>query len=868
MKRTALAMLALWLPSLCLALEPISDEQIATLHWMPQVGSEAMSRTRALELWLAEDPADLTDWRRQVDLRQINLDRQLDHGRPALANWMDGRVGWLIQARQQNLAAPATAQRLSQRLLSSLDSASAFSPITPHTRFRAEATWARFRELLRAAPVADAELEIAAFWSGLQALAAEEPEAQRKHALAQVERARAMGREETSDGRLRALAGIADADSVAAWERGDGLTALWSLFESLMLLLPLDAAEDAQARLAVIGDMMAAGEAPLRAVDTDFPILLAQLHDAAEYMASSPPLSDLAARELLDAYFRLAFFVPDAAFYLDQPVRDHISQILIDCEINPDLVGPLPRQLFEQCPERLVGLLREGLSDDELVGVREGPFAPEFLRRELGLLSWQRARYLDGYLNWALQASCQPPEWVNVVEWSILVDYLSSWVPQRPVFFATARWQEAVDDLLEEIGRRQESHEAWLDCITGHGGQRRDPVSRLIRLQTQALNELEGALQTAYQAFLREATRPGADIDLAGAVDQLTAYRPEGLSVMPCAGGETCGARVELPVSRALLGLFPNTFLLADQLGIGRLGLCYDNVRWVDRSLQGARPQDPQVANYFGRLSFELVGTFDDGGGMATVFRQRLTSAERSHYLFAEASDDLLAMDCPISLSGLPVASRLPPERRGLVPDRLTYFVATPVTADGKLSANWDRGAEWRDWFLTDERVEIIESPRPDMLQARVQAEMEALNARRERRIAASLLSAVDQDPLGQAMAVVSDTSGLIRRVLEIHYPRLLRHDGSLRAAVVGTGGLVGREQVRQFRDTGEPLTHLARNARARLLTLQSIWEELPDAVRERGQPAPETDIALHQLKELQSLTRSSTAVVELLPEP
>lgn len=868
MKRTALAILALLLSALSWGLEPISDEEIAALHWMPQTDVEAMLRTRALEWWLAEDASDLSDWRRQVDLRFVSLERQAHRWAPVMATWMDGRLGWLVQARQQNLAAPATAERLSQRLLSSLDQSSSVNLITPHIRFGSEAMWAELRSRLRTASVPDAELEIAAFWAGPKALAAEAPEVKRRHALAQVQRSRALNAEMMPGDRLRAMAAMAGADSQSAWERGHDLTALWSLFEGLVLLLPIQAPAEASALQLLIEEIMAAGEPRLRAVDTDFPILLAQLHDAAEYMAVSPPLADLAAGELLDAYFRLALFVPDAAFYMDQPVRDQIRQVLMDCQVNPDLVGPLPRQVFEQCPERLFGLLRSSLGDDELVGVREGPFAPEFLRRELGLLSWQRARYLDGYLNWTLEAGCHTQEWVNVVEWSILVHYLSTWVSQRPVFFATARWQEAVEDLLEAMSMRQEGHEAWLDCISGHGGQRRDPISRLIRLQTQALRELDAALQAAYQAFLGDSTRPGADIDLAAGADQITTYRPEGLSLLPCGGGQTCGARVELPVSRALLGLFPNTFLLADQLRMGRLGLCYDSVRWVDRSMQGARAQDPLVANFFGRLSFELVGTFDDGSVIETVFRQRLTSAERSHYLFAEASEELLEMDCPIPLTGLPVSSRLPPERRGLVPDRLTYFVSTPVTADAKLSANWDRGAEWRDWFLTDERVEIIEGPRPDMLQARVLAEMESLKTRRERRIAAGLLSSVNQDPLAQAMAAVSDTSFLLRRMLEIHYPRLLRHDARVRAAVMGVGGLLGRDQVRQFRDAGEPLTDLANDGGTRLLALQLIWEQLPDSLREQGQAAPETDVALKQLIELQSLTRSSAPAVESSPEP
>lgn len=868
MKRITLAILVLILSPPSWGLEPISDETIAMLHWMPQTAEQALLRSRALELWLAEQPGEVSDWRRQIDLRVLNLEREAQRWQPLLASPVDGLLGWLVQARNQDLGAAATAERARETLLASMLQPSPIHPVPVQTRLSADLLWADLRTRLRAAGLDSVELELGAFWAGQRALAAGAGEADREHARQQVRRVR-DSRRQTPGQQLAALVAMARAESAVAWQRGDDLPALWFLLEAMILSVPLQASTATESLLTLTRTMMEDGQARQRAVDEAFPVLLAQLHDAARYLAATPPAPDLAAHELADAYFRLALFVPDAAFYLDQPVREHLTEALAECQVNPDLVGPLPRQVFEQCPQRIFSLLQEGLATDELVGGADGPFAPEFLRREMSLVSWQRARYLDGHLNWELQSGCQAPIWINPLEWSILVHALWIWVPQRPVFFATLRWQDAVEDLLDQAAELGQAQLAWLDCISGHGGQRRDPVSRLIRLQHNALNELDAALQSAYQAFLVDQTRPGSDVDLAGGVDQVTAYRPEGLSVLPCSEGQTCGARAELSVSRALLGLFPNTYLLADQLDMGRVGLCYEAVRWVDREMQQARPQDPRVANYLGRLSFELVGTFDDGGGVETVFRQRLTSTERSHYLFAEAGDELLELECPLSLSGRPVASQLPPERRGLVPDRLTYFVSTPVTADSKLSANWDRGAEWRDWFLTGDRIEVIETPRPAVLEARVQGELEALSARRERRIAGRLLSTTESDdPLSQAMAAVADASALLRRVLEIHYPRLVRHDTALRSALVGSRSLLGREQVRQFRDGELPLLTLAVEGRQRLAALQTLWDSLPDGLREQGQPAPEIDMALGQLAELRALTRSSADFVESSPEP
>ncbi|TVS11344.1 MAG: hypothetical protein EA419_08290 [Wenzhouxiangella sp.] len=864
MKQITLAVLGLSLSAASWALAPASDEDIALLHWLPETAGEAMIRTRALSQWLDQVDTDALDWRRQVDLRAITLARQAQTQRPLDSVSVDGMLGWLVQARDQDLASPGTSDLLAASMLSAVGPDSSRDPVPIQVRQRAEPIWAELRQRLHEAGVAEPDLEISAFWAGPRALVAEMDDRERAHAREQVRRVRTLDSMDGGD-RLVVLARVAAAESEAAWRRGDELRALWSLLEALTLAAangsPIEALEQ-------IAEMTEAGEARLRGVDEGFPVVLAQLQDAARYLAEQPPEVDSAALDLLDAYFRLALFAPDASFYLDQPVREHLVQAINECQAAPDLVGPLPRQLFEQCPERLFALLRDGLTTEELVGGESGPFASEFLRREMSLISWQRARYLDGHLNWLLQAGCEPPEWNNPLEAAILVQYLATWVPQRPVFFGALRWQEALEDLQDGVTSQLEQQADWIDCLSGQGGQRRDPVTRLLLLHARALADLGTALDAAYREFQNEATRPGSDVNLDGSVDQVTVYRPEDLNVQPCTGGQTCGARVELPVSRALLGLFPNTYLLADQLAIGRLGLCYESVRWVDREMRSARPQDPRVANYFGRLSFELVGTFDDGSGPETVFRQRLTAAEPAHYLFAEAGESILELDCPASLAGEPVGSELPPGRRGLVPNRLTYFAATPVTAEALLTANWDRGAEWRDWFLAADRVETLETRSPTALQGRVQAALDDLVTRRERRLAARLLAFNEDDVLSRAMAEVADNAAFLRRVMELHYPRLIRHDVRLRSYLTGSRSLLGRDQVRRFRDAGRPLVELAAEGRERLSLLQAAWEEQPEILREQGQTVPETAVVLGQIDRLRRLTQPPPASAESSPDP
>lgn len=154
---------------------------------------------------------------------------------------------------------------------------------------------------------------------------------------------------------------------------------------------------------------------------------VALLADAASYLDGPEPAVQPAIAELADAYARLALFMPDMAFYLDQPVRQAMRRVSADCDPDPLLVGPLPREVFERCVKHLLDVIGQGLDSEELVGGVNGPFAPHFLRREMGLVSWQRAAYLDGHLNWLLDAPCPPAARANVLEWSLAVENLVRW---------------------------------------------------------------------------------------------------------------------------------------------------------------------------------------------------------------------------------------------------------------------------------------------------------------------------------------------------------------------------------------------------------------------------------------------------------
>jgi hypothetical protein len=829
------------------------------MHWLDATAVEARLRTEAVAQWLLDPQAEAQNWREQIELRVLALASRGPAPYPSHSVLLDGMLGWLVHARARPL------DRMGQNDLLAETFLQGFGMPADESALRAAEVWTQLQARLEDGGLVAPGLAIAQFWAGLFATAERMTPQVRDHAAAQAERAAqlpALGGME----RMAALAVMARESAEFNWGQNQILAAVWHLMDALAIQASLGQAEELDALEQLLVQMANAQAGVLQAVDADLPLVLARLADVLVYARAEPMQADEAIAELTDAYFQLALMAPDASFYLDQPVRDRLTDLVEDCLPNPALVGPLPLGSIEECPERLLEALLNVLDSEELVG-GTGPFAPEFLRREADLLSWQRSRYLDGHLNWQMQAGCEPPARASALEWSILVQALSSWMTQRPVVFQTERWQSSIALVMEAIESQVADQRAWLDCLTGQGGQRIDPVTRLLTLHDRALVNLDLALDSAYQDFLLAETRPGSDVNLGAGVEQQTAYRPEGLVVGPCADGLTCGARVALPVSRALLGLFPNTYLLADQLGMGSLALCYDNVRWVDREMRPARPDDDLVGNYYGRLSFELIGQFEVEDDRETVFRQRLIANEAEHYLFASANDEVLEQECPDGMAGRPVASHLPADRLGLVPDRLTYFAATPVTANGLLAANWEQGAEWRDWFITPDRTEVLEAPGATALQVRVQSAMDELSMRRERLVASRLLGDPEADPLSAALAVVSDSRILIRRLIEIHYPRLHRHDQTIRSLLTGTEGLIGREQIRRFAERGRPLSMLADEGRSHLARLRSEWETLPGLIREQGQISPEAVHATRLLSRLRSLS-STTAGVESLPDP
>lgn len=838
-------------------------QDILALHWHPASSDEAALRTLAAAAWL-ETRSGAAGWPAEANAHALRLRRVLHAGGTLTPSLADGVMVWLLAQQEARLT--DLEEGFPEPELRGLENLLEDAVEGPLWRLRIQATlqadtvWRQLAERLGT----EGEGRLADWWADLAGVleeTAEHPASWAEYARAQAERVRRLTDSVDADQRFKRMDAILRAQAEQALQDGRSLDWVWTSYEGLLRLLPAGSAgmELAAGWRSWLGLAQEQAGGRLRKVDVSLPVVVVQLQDAARYLAGAGDARTLAMEELADVYARLALFAPDMAFYLDQPVRSPVQRLIAQCGLERMQAGPLPRESFERCIDRYGSMLHKGLSSEELVGEARGPFALEFLRRELRLLSWQRAAYLDGHVQWLFAADCQSPAWVNVLDWSLLADHMVRWIWQRPLRLDGGDWESRIEQLDERMQQLAQENRAWLQCLTAQGSKEHDPVVRLLAWHQAALQEVAELLEQSRLDFRNAVVRPGGDVDLTGTVDQLTSYRPESLSIGPCPQAQRCGARTELPVSRALLNLFPNAHLLADQISMGEISLCYERVRWVERSSRPARRNDEGLTDYFGHLSFDLVGSFApaDGRAAETVFRYRLTDSESRHYLFANDDPEIAASDCPADWVGLPVASRFAGEHSGMMPNRLTYFVSAPTTPEALLLANWDRGAEWRDWFVTGQGTRLIEAADAEAMETAVRATLAELAQRRERQLYSPLINpprAGRQDALADAMSRVADTAALLRRVLELHYPRIIRQHAPVRAMLVGEEGLITRDRVRQLRERGHSALEVPQRGLERAVRFEELWQTLPAALREGGQSPPEIDYALENFRLLQRL--------------
>jgi len=551
---------------------------------------------------------------------------------------------------------------------------------------------------------------------------------------------------------------------------------------------------------------------------------------------------------LADVVAQLALLIPDMGYYFDTPVRARIADeinicISIAAALDEDGIPTMTRRQFDACMETLLQLAESETRIAELSGNISGPFTTETLRRELSITPWQRINYGVGYLHERYSTDCQPPvnALPNPLEWAVIATTMTWFAGHSPEFFHTPQnesrltgmriiGEQLIQGLAEQSG-----------CLASSGTGINDPVSRGMADYELALRELDLGIENAELDFRTRRLSPGADVSLDQDALQKTAYRPDDLIIEPCNAQAVCEMSGKLSATRALIGLFPDEYLIAEQSGMGKIEICYRNMEWVKRRSELVRPDDENVANYFGHLGFDLVGRFMEKGQVSDIFGFRFTSPQEHHYLFAQASAEVLDDSCPVEWVGSRVVTPLREKRAGIVPNRLTYLAASRTLPSRLLQNNWDRGAEWRDWFVTGIGVSTLQVPPGPEVTTRLNQHLLSLYQAEQAEIYQRVLlpnarnSEGDDVSLFDEMSQVSISKALIRMQMMLFYPESLFNSDAIRMAVAGDAGLLEGRILRRFRADDIALTSVNGIARERLNKLREVWTKQPEAVRMQG---------------------------------
>ena len=595
---------------------------------------------------------------------------------------------------------------------------------------------------------------------------------------------------------------------------------------------------------------------------------LATVFDAFQYLQSGqadPSRLSALRKDLANAVAQFVLLLPEMVHYYEQPVRRRISEeinicISIMANHDPDGVTKLTREQFDACLESMIELTEVLVSREDLAGDMEGPFGTEQLRRELRVPPWQRINFALGYLHEQYPTACELPAspLPNPLEWASLANLMVWFASQSPVYFQTpenealiVRMRQQGMDLLQGMFEQ-------VDCISGVGTGIGDPVVRSMAGYRDALDNLVAALREAELGFRESRLKAGADVVLHGDASQQTAYRPEDLIIGPCNTDTVCEMAGELEATRALIGLFPDPYLIADQAGLGEIEICYDNMLWVNRRAEPVREDDAHVANYFGHLSFDLIGRYREKGEVRNVFGSNFMSPDEYHYLFAGATDEVREDSCPTEWIGTKIVTGLNSRNSiRVVPDRLTYLASARNQPSTIINANWDRGAEWRDWFVTGLGITPHEYPQDEGIYDRVNQYLQAQYQAQQSELYTALLRPLTRagrsapDSLFDLQQELTARKALVRTYISLFYPEFIIDSDEIRGSMEGYGSLLDTMVLRRFREANVAVSSINETGLSRLEQFQANWGRQPETVRRSGSIATSVAHALMRLNDL-----------------
>jgi hypothetical protein len=394
--------------------------------------------------------------------------------------------------------------------------------------------------------------------------------------------------------------------------------------------------------------------------------------------------------------------------YMESPFRQKIRKDLEICLNISEEFAPFPQQpiddkQFRGCINDMVMSATSEAKIRELSGSLTKIDTDQALDRALQLPTWQIINIM--YANIA-DGNClnDTSQLVNPLEWTLAAESLLWFADRWPAYMQRYTSQALISQIVEQ----GEQLIKPLPCVDKSKNEILD--AKFIQI-LQSWQNVKTQIKQLAVEFNKANLSSGSDLDLLENIDTQSNYRVEDGKIEACDALNSCGVHVQLESSRAIFGLFPNHLLVADQLKLGKLKICYDNVGWQNRRAASTHLDNDSVANYSGNFSFSLKGYYQQ----QLVFERKMVDQQEYLYLFAENTDSVLNMACPLSLVGQKISTKLERGTFGLVPNRLTFLTASRADESKILTANWSKGGEWSDKIITDAAEIVVENPLQDL---------------------------------------------------------------------------------------------------------------------------------------------------------
>jgi hypothetical protein len=407
----------------------------------------------------------------------------------------------------------------------------------------------------------------------------------------------------------------------------------------------------------------------------------------------------------LDDYFISIYELlsPDFDKYMASQFRAEIQKNLEVCLNISEELAPFPQQPIENkqftgCIDDMVKAASKVAASMELSGSLTKIDSAKAINRALELPPWQNINIMYASI---AKSNClkEDDQLANPLEWAIAAESLLWFADRWPAYMQSLPQINKINQVIHQ-GKKLI---ASLPCLEK---PQQEMLATYFTQIVQTWQETKAQINQVVTEFSQLNLTAGSDVDLLADADNHSNYRVEGMTIDACDELKSCGVHEKLESSRALFGLFPNHLLVADQLKLGRLRLCYDNVGWENRRATKTHLDNDNVANYYGNFGFSLKGYY----GNELVFERKIVDSQEYLYLFGENSQEVLETSCPLSIVGKNITTKLERGTFGLVPNRLTFLTASRADESKILQGNWLEGEEWNNKITTNEAQIISEN--------------------------------------------------------------------------------------------------------------------------------------------------------------